>query len=120
EGNKDDGKTRFHQILIAECAHLAWRLRCERVIEHNDPQRGHKDMAILSTLKYRLSHRFRIDCIFILTRKFDKKALREDIIKDTWSGILDKEGKDDLLRSWLSRPGASVGIWLFGAGAPHT
>ncbi|KXN85822.1 hypothetical protein AN958_10708 [Leucoagaricus sp. SymC.cos] len=120
EGNKDDGKTRFHQILITECAHLTWRLRCERVIgNNNDPQR-HTDAAILSTLKYRLNHRFRMDCILTSTRKFEKKALREDIVRDTWSGILDKEEKDDLPRSWLKRPGVLVGIRFFRAGAPHT
>ncbi|KXN83749.1 hypothetical protein AN958_01114 [Leucoagaricus sp. SymC.cos] len=77
------------------------------------------DMAILSILKYQLNHRFQIDYILILTRKFNKKALREDIIKDTWSMILDKEEKNDLLRSWLKRPGVLVDIWLFRARVPH-
>ncbi|KXN85791.1 hypothetical protein AN958_04802 [Leucoagaricus sp. SymC.cos] len=61
-----------------------------------------------------------MDCILTSTRKFDKKALREDIAKKTWNEILDKEEKDDLPRSWLKGPGDLVDIRLFRAGAPHT
>jgi hypothetical protein len=52
-----------------------------------------------------------MDCILISRYKFDKKALDEGLVRDTWSGLLeDKEGLPD---QWTRATGVLVGKRFF-------
>ncbi|KAJ3577018.1 hypothetical protein NP233_g10 [Leucocoprinus birnbaumii] len=112
DGRVDAGKTRLNQILISEGAHAIWRLRCERVIQHgNDPAKFPKKSQIKSLIKHRINHRLRMDCITADSRKFDKRAIREDLVVDTWQGILEDE--DAMPEHWTRSTGVLVGNRLF-------
>ncbi|KAJ3560564.1 hypothetical protein NP233_g10756 [Leucocoprinus birnbaumii] len=112
KGQKDPSKTQLYHILITECTHLIWRLRCERVIQHEDnPQKWHTENGINRLLKSRLNHRLKMDCILTNTRKFDAKAIREGIVRETWEGLLEDE--ENLPDHWPTTPGVLVGSRFF-------
>lgn len=118
EGQRDQPRTHLLHILVTECAHLIWRLRCKRVIQHNNnPQRWPTTKAIANHLKLRLNHRLRMDCILTSTSKFDKKAIDKDLVMDTWNRILEKD--ENRRGDWTTKPGVLVGSRFFEIGAPH-
>ncbi|XP_006464002.1 hypothetical protein AGABI2DRAFT_75272 [Agaricus bisporus var. bisporus H97] len=112
KGTTNIGKTRLFHILVSECSYLIWNLRCERVIKHSDfPSTwNHNDTQIKNRLLHRLNSRFRLDCILTSSRKFNRKAIRENLVIATWSGILTNESPNDGPKIWLRKPGVLVGI----------
>ncbi|XP_006460644.1 hypothetical protein AGABI2DRAFT_117576 [Agaricus bisporus var. bisporus H97] len=88
----DEGKTRLYHILITECAHLIWKLRCEKVINGDTP--NHQEPATrraLKQLELKMNHKIRMDIILTDTKRFSKKALDKKTASDTWEGILENE-----------------------------
>lgn len=64
EGKPDIGKNRLIRILIAESAHLIWKLRCERRIKNEDnPELFHTETEIHNRWLATINKRLTIDCI---------------------------------------------------------
>jgi hypothetical protein len=55
-----------------------------------------------------------MDCIHIGKNKFDKKAIGEDLVRDTWFGIL--EDAESLPDKWTRTTGVLMGRRLFEVG----
>jgi hypothetical protein len=122
------GQMRLYQILISEGAYLIWILRCKRVIEfENNPNKWPTRNQVLNSLKHRLNLRLRIDCLHTNKARFDRKAIRQSLVKKTWCGTL--INKQDLPPDWPRSNGVLVGIrldknWIgdnnHGESEPHT
>jgi ribonuclease HI len=101
----DPGKTRLHKILITESAHLIWRIRNERVIQQNGP-------APITMIRNRwlkaINNRLAIDCLMTDKFKYEKKAIKTSLVKDTWKKTLKEE--HTLARDWPSKVGVLVGV----------
>lgn len=112
-----EGRARLFQVLISEAAHLIWKLRCDRVLDHdNDRLYWPSRNVIAKATQTRLNIRLRMDCLHADNGKFDKKAIREDLIRGTWEGLLENE--NTLGTDWIGKNGVLVGsrffdIWSF-------
>lgn len=63
KGKPLPGVSRFYPILIAESAHLVWKLRCERRIQHKeDDSFRHTDTEIERRWLAAINIRLRLDC----------------------------------------------------------
>ncbi|KAG1862607.1 hypothetical protein F4604DRAFT_1683755 [Suillus subluteus] len=95
-----EGKTRLFSILISESAHLIWKLRCEHVIKfNNEEDKFHPKKEIHNRWVATLNKRLKFDKLLTNTSRYGKKALRENLVLQTWSGVpLDE---DDLPDNWI-------------------
>ncbi|KAF7325075.1 hypothetical protein MKEN_00550200 [Mycena kentingensis (nom. inval.)] len=102
----DKGAERLLRILLSESAFLAWKLRCERVIQ----SKGEASNAeIRNRWLKAINSRLEMDCALTNTTKYGKKALRKGLIKATWKGTLENE--ISLPDDWMSREtGVLVGV----------
>ncbi|KAG1889238.1 hypothetical protein F4604DRAFT_1505893, partial [Suillus subluteus] len=90
-------------------AHLIWKLRCERVIKFNNKEdKFHSKNEIHNRWVATLNKRLNFDKLFTDTLRYGKKALRENLVLRTWSGVLLDE--DDLPDNWIRQSGVLVGI----------
>ncbi|XP_006460379.1 hypothetical protein AGABI2DRAFT_177963 [Agaricus bisporus var. bisporus H97] len=107
-----EGKARLYQILISEASHTIWKLRCDRVLDHdNENLYWPSRTEIANTIKFKINHRLRMDCIHADARKFDKKAIREDLVVNTWKGLLENENSLEV--DWISKNRVLVGNRFF-------
>jgi hypothetical protein len=106
DGAPDQGKSRLYRIVISESAHLIWKLRCERVIQNE----GH----LPSTREVKPRWIDAINARINLDRKMTNprygKTIKEDLVIQTWSGIIKNEG--ELPENWAIKAGGLVGIDL--------
>jgi hypothetical protein len=111
EGKHNAGRTRLFQILVSEGAYLTWILSCKRVIEfENNPRKWPKKNQILNALLHRLNLRLRLDCLHTNEARYNRKAIRQQSVKKTWSGLLINE--ENLPPNWPRSSGVLVGIRL--------
>ncbi|KAI0684024.1 hypothetical protein C8T65DRAFT_622841, partial [Cerioporus squamosus] len=102
------GKQRLVRILYMEAAHLVWKLRCERVIQHEgDPERWLHERVIQARWLAALNRRLRIDQGLTAVR-LGKRALPRELVLETWDAIL--MDRDSLPEDWIGRPGVLVGM----------
>ncbi|EPS97910.1 hypothetical protein FOMPIDRAFT_8188, partial [Fomitopsis schrenkii] len=92
EGEATPGHTaRFWRILISECAHLIWKLRCERVVGHSDAEDWqHTDNSITSRWYSMLNSRLRQDTEGT-NKRYGRLALKKGSVIRTWEHILENE-----------------------------
>ncbi|KIY53828.1 hypothetical protein FISHEDRAFT_32585 [Fistulina hepatica ATCC 64428] len=103
-GQKTRGADRLYRILITEAAHLIWTLRCECCIHNNDdPDKWQTMEEIINRLSLaRIDTRLALDRIMTSRKKFGKKAIKAEIVLQTWSGVLC--GERDLPENWIVGP----------------
>ncbi len=101
------GRQRLRRIILMETTHLLWKLRCERVIQHEgDPEQWPSTEAVRHRWWQALNRRLRIDQ-GLTARRLDKKALDRSVVIDTWEPLL--VNRSDLPDDWIGRPGVLVG-----------
>ncbi|KAF8176886.1 hypothetical protein K438DRAFT_1607107 [Mycena galopus ATCC 62051] len=112
----DAGTTRLFRIVISESAHLAWRIRNERVIqgkpEASLPEVQNRWRHAIGEVKVRLRrrfrHRFMVDCAATNEIKYGKRAIKKKTVLKTWKGVLKNE--ELLPQDWTRETGVLVGI----------
>ncbi|KAI0337058.1 hypothetical protein BDW22DRAFT_1340540, partial [Trametopsis cervina] len=108
DGSKRTGASRLTRILIAEAAHLIWRLRCERVIEwENDPSRCHSTSKIARIWGKTLDQRLDTDISLTNPRIPTSRRLKPALVLRTWAGTIARES--DFPENWLNYAGVLVG-----------
>jgi len=108
---RDSGALRRRRILISEAAFLIWRLRCERVIQHeNDPARFATEKEIVLRWRATIQRRIRLDIQFTNRRRFGPRALSLASMRNTWEPIL-HPGSDPPPDNWWGGTGFLVRIW---------
>ncbi|KAJ7640020.1 hypothetical protein DFH06DRAFT_1138022 [Mycena polygramma] len=101
----DPGTTRLHKILITESAHLIWRIRNERVIQ----EKGSASAVMIKNRWLKIiNNRLAIDCVMTDKFKYERKALKTSLVKDTWKSTLKDE--QTLARDWPKKVGVLVGV----------
>ncbi|RDX49565.1 RnaseH-domain-containing protein, partial [Lentinus brumalis] len=101
------GQQRLRKILEMEATHLIWKIRCERVIQHDgDPDRWPHERAVRNRWWQVLNRRLRIDQ-GLTARRLDKRALERQLVLDTWNPIIVR--RSDLPDDWIGKPGILVG-----------
>ncbi|KAK0468777.1 hypothetical protein IW261DRAFT_1406805 [Armillaria novae-zelandiae] len=102
-GTTHKGVERAFRILIPETAFLIWRLRCER-----RTQRGSNHDEVTGWRNV-MSQRFEHGRLMADKLIFGPKATREQIVLDTWNGLIYKQDGGELLDSWIRTTGVLVG-----------
>lgn len=106
DGSAKKGASRLARILIGEAAHMIWCLRCERVIQWDDPGKQHHDNKIRAKFWTAVNRRMLADRDLVWTRSKGRKPKRK-VVEDTWRPIL--EGAENLPRDWVDAPRVLVG-----------
>ena len=97
----------FRSILMSETVYFIWKLRCERVIEHqNDPARYASQKEIRNRWLTAINNRLRID-IQMTRISLSKRAIKSKTLKSTWTKIVADE--DSLPKNWLKAEEVLVG-----------
>jgi hypothetical protein len=95
------GPSRLIQILISESAHLAWVLRCERVIQ----EKNHSENEVRQRWRQVINKRLTDDKITATKIKRDKELTR--LVVDTWEQALNNER--ELPPNWINQSETLVG-----------
>ncbi|KAI0686120.1 hypothetical protein C8T65DRAFT_712418 [Cerioporus squamosus] len=102
------GQQRLTRILLMEAVHMIWKMRCERVIQHEgDPEKWITKAAVRARWVAALNRRLRIDQGLTVTR-LQKKAVSRDLVLSTWDSMV--LNRDNLPEDWIGKPGVLVGI----------
>ncbi|KAI0670963.1 hypothetical protein C8Q78DRAFT_1069673 [Trametes maxima] len=105
KGSKWDA--RFVRILFTESAHLIWKMRCERVIEHGgDPGKYHARREIRARWLSAINGRLKMDQN-VAHPRVKKGRIKPQIVHETWKGVLEDEGA--LPPDWYLLKGVLVG-----------
>ncbi|KAH9918602.1 uncharacterized protein B0H18DRAFT_882671 [Fomitopsis serialis] len=87
-GRRRKGAERLWRILVSESAFLVWKLRCERVIGHEDQDDWHHtERAIVARWVKAINDRLHLD-MSLTHRRFGRKAIKTDKVLRTWNGTL--------------------------------
>lgn len=98
---KREADTRFWRILISESAHLIWRLRCERVINHEDEENwDHSEQEITNRWLTAMNNRLHLDQTSA-RRKFQGQGPTPETVENTWEKTLENESS--LPKRWTRR-----------------
>ncbi|KAK1219895.1 hypothetical protein PQX77_017375 [Marasmius sp. AFHP31] len=104
------GAERLYRILISECAHLIWKIRCEIVIRgKNEPSVREAQNRIRQTINGRLQR----DILLARRLKGTKQKMSQsvNILTQTWVDVLDAPGDTRSAEEWMdNRTGFLVGI----------
>lgn len=107
DGEQQPGAARLYRILISESSYLIWKLWCERVIKHDDPENDwHPAQEVKKRWLYTINMRLKLDQAMTSVR-FHKKALKRKMVLETWRPVLNNA--NDLPKDWIGRPGVLVG-----------
>ncbi|KAF9035979.1 hypothetical protein BJ165DRAFT_1509407 [Panaeolus papilionaceus] len=102
------GIDRLNLIITTESTHLIWKLRCEwKIARGEDPNKLHTTREITNRWYTAVNTRLKLDCLYTNRKKFHNKALKTEIVLETWKGTLQNE--DNLPEVWV-REGVLVGI----------
>jgi ribonuclease HI len=99
------GENRLYKILITESAHLIWKLRNERKIQHTGP---HALEKIRNRWLKTINNRLAVDCAMTDGLKYGRKALKMPLVKNTWKKTLKDE--QTLAKDWPKKVGVLVGV----------
>ena len=107
-GKPNPGGARLLTILLTEAAYLIWQIRCERAIQrNNNPNRPHTQSEIENKWGQVINTRLKMDRLLTDTLEYGKRALREELVLQTWSGVLMNE--QELPDNWIRATGVLVG-----------
>lgn len=107
-GKQDNPKTRFLRIILAEAAHLIWKVRCERVINEDKYSWGRvpSTQEIKAKWNHAIQERLTTDRLSTFERAGPRK-IKKEIVLETWRGVLYNERS--LPKDWTSVDGVLVG-----------
>ena len=94
--------------MLSESAFLAWKIRCEKRIEHEeDPEWKLSTRQVKRLWFHAINTRIAQDRLLTNRQKYKKKALKLDTVLETWEGLIELE--EELTIDTLRRPGVLVG-----------
>jgi hypothetical protein len=103
------GLNRFYKILMIASTQFIWALRCERRITRgDDPDIMHSEDEIHNRWVAKMNHRVSLDQTLTSEKRFEKKALSQSLVIDTWKGALEDEQM--LPANWIRHNEVLVGI----------
>ncbi|EJD46197.1 hypothetical protein AURDEDRAFT_63497, partial [Auricularia subglabra TFB-10046 SS5] len=107
-GKSNAGAERAYRIVISESAFLAWKIRCEKRIQHEEdpdwmPSSAEIKRRWFEVINTRISH----DRLLTSKRRYGRHAIRVGTVLETWEGLIEDLG--DLTVEALRRPGVLVG-----------
>ncbi|EPT02327.1 hypothetical protein FOMPIDRAFT_1108628, partial [Fomitopsis schrenkii] len=98
EKKKQEGATRLWRILLTESTFLVWKLRCERVIGHDEDENWtHTEREIKNRWMAAITTRMRADVTSTHWRN-GPLATKKSKVHDTWHDVL--EGAESLPDDW--------------------
>ncbi|KAI0353111.1 ribonuclease H-like protein [Trametes cingulata] len=107
-GSQRAGATRLARIMVTETTYLVWVLRCQRVVGWADePDKVHTEREVANRWLAAMNRRLKMDALLTQARQCGKKALKKQLVLETWRGVLSDE--DTLPEDWLSCSGVLVG-----------
>ncbi|KAJ7352012.1 hypothetical protein DFH08DRAFT_693556, partial [Mycena albidolilacea] len=101
EGKAKPGEARLYRILMAESAHLIWKIRCDRVMQKNGAHPT--EIEVHNKWVLAMNNRLKLDCQMTDDRKYEKKAVPVKTVLRTWTGVLQDENK--LPTNWTGEAG---------------
>ncbi|KAH9858722.1 hypothetical protein C2E23DRAFT_717188 [Lenzites betulinus] len=105
-GDRCPGQTRLLRIVLSESLHLVWKLRCERVIQWDEPGKMHSTAKITNLWYKIINERLRLD-MERTKAKWKKRRLPVSTVLDTWRGTIHDEAA--LPEDWTKTAGVLVG-----------
>ena len=108
---------RLYRSLISTSAHLIRVTQCEYLIARaDDPEKCHNDThnEIHSRWLKNINTHLVLDCLMTSSQKYGGKAIKEQIILQTWSGTL--KGEEHLPKCSTKQAWRFSG---YGASRPH-
>ncbi|KAK1227002.1 hypothetical protein PQX77_010011 [Marasmius sp. AFHP31] len=112
EGEVLPGATRLFKILITECAHLIWKMRCETVIgEKPTPSNREVYNRVVATINTRLKR----DLLMAKRRNLPARYASRHQISCTWQHVVTLPAGEDVDtlgqgESWMNNTGVLVAI----------
>ncbi|EIM88751.1 uncharacterized protein STEHIDRAFT_21159, partial [Stereum hirsutum FP-91666 SS1] len=104
DGVRLPGTNRLYRILISESAHLIWKMRCTRRIEHlDDPAKFPSEREIRNKWVYHMNRRLLIDRLTCDKKRYGRRATQPKTVLNTWSSVL--LGKENLPDDWIRESG---------------
>ncbi|EPS93199.1 hypothetical protein FOMPIDRAFT_1136670 [Fomitopsis schrenkii] len=101
EKKKQEGATRLWRILLTESAFLIWKIRCERVIGHDDDENWtHTRKEIENRWMAAITARMRADVTSTHWRN-GSLAVKKSRVHSTWHDVL--EGAERLPEDWIKK-----------------
>ncbi|KAJ7835586.1 hypothetical protein B0H14DRAFT_2590221 [Mycena olivaceomarginata] len=91
KGKMKPGEARLYRILMAESAHLIWKIRCERLMQRNGMHPTETEVHNKWVLA--MNNRLKLDCDMTDDRRFEKKAIPVKMVLRIWTGVLEGEDK---------------------------
>jgi ribonuclease HI len=102
KGQHKPGANRLYRILLSESAYLIWKICCERLLVRSNEEQWHSPKEIQNCWLHAMNKRLQFDCA-MTNRRFEKKALADDVVLQTWSGTLHNE--HSLPDNWIQESG---------------
>ncbi|KAK0421829.1 hypothetical protein EV421DRAFT_2012316 [Armillaria borealis] len=106
-GKRDAGKERFYRIIMTISIQVIWSLRVKRVVDNESAP--FTASAVEKMWLKSVNDRLELDCL-MTNKRFGKKALKHEVVKKTWKGVLKDERQ--LPSNWAGAVGVLVGIGL--------
>ena len=106
EGAPKPARERLWTILIAESAHLIWKLRCERVIKREGL--AFNEAEVRTRWKAIIELRLDMDRRLTSRRRYGHQALSASLVEGTWTPVL--RDRESLPTKWVTDIGVLVGI----------
>ncbi|KAH9847291.1 ribonuclease H-like protein [Lenzites betulinus] len=107
DGRGESGASRLARIVVAESAHLIWKLRCQRVIEWcDDQQKEHCTVQVTNKWYAAMNARLKMD-IALTHKRWASSRIQKSVVLATWRGVVRDE--KSLPDDWTSESGVLVG-----------
>ncbi|EJD44967.1 hypothetical protein AURDEDRAFT_64801 [Auricularia subglabra TFB-10046 SS5] len=107
-GQIDPGAERAYRIVVSESAFLAWKVRCEKRIEHEDEPDWAPSPAEVKRRWYDvINKRIANDRLLTNKRRYGRQAIRSGTVLETWADLIKNVGV--LTEEILRQPGVLVG-----------
>ncbi|KAH9830779.1 uncharacterized protein C8Q71DRAFT_716518 [Rhodofomes roseus] len=88
KGRRRPTAERLWKILISEAVFLIWKMRCERVISHNDDRDWtHSRQETRARWLTTMNRRLHLD-MSMTNKRFGRLALNNNVVLSTWRGTL--------------------------------
>ncbi|KAL1687731.1 hypothetical protein GGG16DRAFT_61566 [Schizophyllum commune] len=106
DGSPRPGRQRLWTILVAEAAHLIWKMRCERVIQREGIQFStqeaiHRWEAVIGA-------RLDTDRRLTSVERYGRRAMSAQLVESTWRPVVIE--RESLPYNWVTDIGVLVGI----------
>ncbi len=101
------GAQRLYRIVTMEATHLIWKMRCERVIQHDgNPEKWLTLREVSNRWACAINRRLAMDQSLTAAR-LQKGATPRATVLETWSTVLMQNR--NLPEDWIGKPGVLVG-----------